>query len=283
MGICFPVSAQIRADRLRAEVEFLSDSLCAGRESGTPGSSAAAFFVFGRFRDRGLSPEVDCFRLPDSGAGHNVIGRVSSSASSRWIIITAYYDGLGTIGGRIYPGADSNASGVAALLELADTLGSVHGPRRNLLFVALDAHNRSRAGADALWSYLSSRRITAGSIDLVVNLDIIGNNLNPVERCWKDYLIALGASRRASSLEACNSGLGLHLYYDYYGSRSFTDLFYRKAGDQKVFLDHGVPCVMFTAGISGHTNKTSDTPETLNYGLLERRVRLIARWIAGMI
>jgi hypothetical protein len=54
------------------------------------------------------------------------------------IIVSAYYDGLGTdLTGRVYPGANDNASGVAAMLELARLMKeSVYQPEKTILFVA---------------------------------------------------------------------------------------------------------------------------------------------------
>ena len=59
--------------------------------------------------------------------------------------------------------------------------------------------------------------------------------------------------------------------------------FYQRAGDQRSYLEAGIPAVMFTSGITEHTNKISDTPETLDYGLLARRIDLIAAWLRAQL
>ena len=65
--------------------------------------------------------------------------------AGKWIVVGAYYDGLGVMGGKTYPGADSNASGVAALIAVANAV------RRDctdgIIFVAFDARSRDFAGA----------------------------------------------------------------------------------------------------------------------------------------
>ncbi|MBR5924737.1 MAG: hypothetical protein IKZ60_04685, partial [Bacteroidales bacterium] len=73
--------------------------------------------------------------------------------------------------------------------------------------------------------------------------------------------------------------LALHLYYNYYGSRSFTDLFYRKVSDHKFFLDRGIPVLMFTSGITMNTNREGDKSETLDYPVFAKRVWLILSWL----
>jgi hypothetical protein len=74
----------------------------------------------------------------------------------------------------------------------------------------------------------------------------------------------------------CNRSTGLHmdLDYTYYGSKNFTDVFYRLS-DQRVFIDNGIPSVLFTSGISMNTNRTRDTAETLDYEVFKKRIFLL--------
>ena len=85
------------------------------------------------------------------------------------------------------------------------------------------------------------------------------------------------------SLENANRGPRLDLGYDYYGSKNFTDLFYRRVSDQRWFLEAGIPAVMFTSGITQHTNQVTDTPATLDYELLRRRIDLISAWLRAQL
>ncbi|MCQ2156219.1 MAG: M28 family peptidase [Bacteroidales bacterium] len=272
-----PVRKESAEAALSNDVRFLCDSLRGGRASGTAEAAEVAILLRQRFLSSGLqvhSPSFAC----TGGHGRNVIG-VRRRGSRRCIVILAHYDGLVLPGGH-YPGADSNASGVAALLSLASSFqSSDSGP--DLVFVALDGHNDSLSGAGALIGQLEALGYSTRDIVLAVNLDILGCNLAPVHKCWSEYIIALGGSRWSGSIVKCNSGLGLHIYYDYYGSRAFTDMFYRRVSDHRPLLERGVPCVMFTSGITMNTNKTSDTPETLNYPLLVRRIELVRRWLAS--
>lgn len=262
---------------LQEEVCFLCDSARLGRRFGDRGVVDAAFYVQREFRQMGLKTSMCHFRSSGK-VGHNVQGLLRSPGSTKYIIVTACMDGVGEYGGKVYPGADANASGVAAMMSLARSLRSAH-PGRNILFVGLDGHSDNCAGAQALWDNLPSLGISKSDIVMVVNLDTMGSNLAPPQRYWKDYLIVLGGARYENSILSCNEGLRLHLYFDYYGSRAFTDMFYRRVGDQSVFVGHGVPAVMVTSGITDNTNKPSDVPSTLSMELLERRVELVRRWI----
>ena len=131
-----PLCAQDRVEALRADVQFFADSLQTGRACGTGGVQAVTFYLLRQLRDLGLRTTVQSF---DAGGrvGHNVVA-VTPGWYRSYIVVGAHFDGLGTLDGKCYPGADSNASGVAALLALARSLtGTAQGPT-GLILVAFD-------------------------------------------------------------------------------------------------------------------------------------------------
>ena len=278
-------SAQVadRETELRAEVEFLCDSLCAGRAFGTAGAQASTLYLLRQLRDAGLRTTVQSFSA-GGRIGHNVVA-VTPGWYRRYIVVGAYFDAIGTLEGRIYPGADANASGVAALLALARELPACCHGEVGLVFVAFDGHAADLAGAAA---FLEQFREQYPAL-LMVNLDQLGSSLAPVRKDRPDYLIALGGAPYRFALESANRSTaagrapGLDLSYDYYGSTAFTEMFYRRVSDQRCFLEAGIPAVMFTSGITGHTNKITDTPATLDYPLLDRRISLISTWLRSQL
>lgn len=244
---------------------------------GSAGCQDVAFYLLRQMRSEGLRTSVQSF-VYGGKAGHNVVG-VTPGWFEEYIVIGAYYDGLGTLGGEFYPGADSNASGVAALLSLARSLPELCTGRTGLIFVAFDGHNASLSGSQ---SFLAKYRFEY-PISRMVNLDILGSSLVPVHEGRGDYLLALGGEQYRFSLENANREDRLDLVYDYYGSGTFTDLFYRKISDQRCFLEAGIPCVMFTSGITMNTNKTSDTVQAIDLPVLEKRIGLIGRWLMSQL
>ena len=262
---------------LRDEVTFLCDSLCAGRGFGSAGAQASTLYLLRQLRDAGLRTTVQSFAA-SGRIGHNVVA-VTPGWFRRYIVVGAYFDALGTLDGRIYPGADANASGVAALLALARELPDACRGEVGLVFVAFDGHAADLSGARA---FLERYRRDYPPV-LMVNLDLLGSSLAPVRAAQPDYLIALGGQPYRSGLEAANRGPRLDLSYDYYGSDAFTDVFYRRVSDQRWFLEAGIPAVMFTSGITRHTNKVTDTPATLDYPLLSRRIDLIHLWLRSQL
>lgn len=291
-------------DKLYREICFLSDSLCGGRATGSAGGNEAAFYIIRRFRQEGLMAfEGNYAKHVFAGGGlvgHNVIGMLPGSRkhpAESYIIVGAHYDHLGILDGRMYPGADSNASGTVAMLTLSDMfsamklLGKTY--RSNIIFVAFDANGMNLAGSQALWRMLEAgeltdpltgEAVTPDKIKLMVNLDQIGSSLSPLSSGRKDYLIMLGNKSlpkdRQSLPALCNTfyETGLEIAHTYYGSEDFTRIFYTLS-DQRPFVENGIPAVLFTSGITMNNNKTIDRPRTLDMGVLRKRIIFIFHWL----
>ncbi len=298
-----PARNVVTESTIRRKVEFLSDSICTGRATGTPGGSEAAFWLVRQFQSLGMLPfggsYVKSFETGNGAIGRNVIGLLPGSRSvhrNSYIIVAAHFDGLGTIDGKMYPGADSNASGVAAMTELAAMfsammkLGKTYN--RNFIFVGLDAKHIGSGGSAALWDVLGSgslkdpvsgRKVTPRNVEMMINLEQIGSTDSPLRPDRKEYMIMLGGHKGTLSYVNMKEDIELDLAFDYYGSREFTDLFYRKVGDQKVFVENGKQAVMFTSGITMNNNKTGDRAETLDYTVMKKRIWLIFHWISRII
>ena len=293
----------LTAEDLRYAVSFLTDSLSAGRGTGTIGSQKVIGWLGENFAACGLRKAgpswYDGFRTPSGRVGHNVMGAYPGTGSG-WVIVMAHFDHIGMLRGALYPGADANASGVASLLSIAKMLrrmsevGRHYG--KSVLFVALDGKEQGLSGSAALWKQLEygmlkdprdGSAIFPKDVALVVNIDQVGSTLSPLHPGRSDYLMMLSdpSDGHRGALESANrvSGLGLDLAFDYYGSRDFTTLFYRRINDQKVFLDHGVPAVMFTSGITFNNNKPTDTAATLDYTILRRRIILIFHYLSRIL
>ena len=298
----------ITTEKLAREVSFLADSICQGRATGTKGAAEAAMWVRRKFQDAGLVDMTGTwtqgFKVNPGHNGRNVIGMLPGSRSipcDRYIIVGAHYDHLGTIKGTMYPGADSNASGTAALLSLAEMFATtkMNGKmwNSNIIFVAFDANGHDLAGSQALWNMIergeltdpvSGGRITKQMISLMVNIDQVGCTMSPLASGRKDYMIMLGNhSLKPSAQEMigfCNRIYAIDMEIDltYYGSKNFTKMFYRLS-DQRVFIDNGIPAVLFTSGITMNTNKTRDTAQTIDLEILRKRIFLMYHWLEKML
>ena len=120
--------------RLREVVETLASPEFGGR-SGAGGEKAAAYLI-DQFRGSSSSRSSTAntsrrsparSRAPCSGRNVGALLRGSDpTLRDQWVIVAAHFDHLGVRGGRLYPGADDNASGVAMMLEVARCV--VQGP-----------------------------------------------------------------------------------------------------------------------------------------------------------
>ena len=297
-----PINADmvLNKEHIRSTVDYLTDPALGGRATGTEGAHKAAYWLEGNFRVLGLQPLGGAWLHgfnTSEGMGRNVIGLIPGSSSpARYVVLMAHYDNLGYLNGTFYPGADANASGVAALLELAAMVGRMNTChkiyRHSLILVALDGKEKNQAGAVELWRQIDSKKlldpvsgqpVSASQISLVVNLDQLGGTSAPLTEGNPRFLMMLSddATAQQSSLEAANrgKGFGLELAYDYYGSKDFTRLFYRRISDQRIFLEHKIPAVMFTSGITLNNNKPTDNADSLDYDVLKDRIRLIFYWL----
>ena len=302
-----PARQLITEEKLEREIGFLSDSLCQGRGTGTSGGASAAFWIYHQFEKAGLRKFGDSyakrFQVNKDMTGHNIVGMLPASSrktSDRYIIVGAHYDHIGMLDGKMYPGADANASGTIAMTSIMEMLSYMQKDGRtygcNIIFVAFDAKEHSMAGSASFWKQIqygllkdpiTGKRVTSDKIEFMVNIDQIGSTLSPLSN-RKDFIIMLGNdSLKPESREMIADvnrfyGLYMDIGLSYYGSENFTKVFYRLS-DQKVFVDNGIPAVFFTSGITMNNNKTYDKASTLNYPVLQKRIYLIYHWIDRMI
>lgn len=262
-----------RERELRDELAFLTDKQNKGRAFGSPELQSVSFYLYRQFKAAGLRTTVQSFAAGGK-VGHNIIG-VTPGWFKEYIVVGAYYDGVGEINGEVYPSADANASGVAVMLSLALSLPKHADGAVGVIFLAMDGHSASMSGAK---SFVEQYKFIY-NIKLMVNLDTMGSSLEPVNPRFPDYIIALGASSYRFALDNANRQTRLDINYDYYGSSNFTNLFYRNISDQKWFLQAGIPAVMFTSGITKHTNKSTDTMDNLDLPMLTKRLLLIETWL----
>jgi Zn-dependent M28 family amino/carboxypeptidase len=179
--------------RLMRELAVLASPEFEGRRTGTPGSLNARPWIVEQFRAAGLAPagmseylQPFTFSTTDRRAllpggrpfrtdysAANVIGRLAGrEPRARLLVVTAHYDHLGIRDGRLYPGADDNASGVVTLLAAARYFRE-HPPRHPMLFAALEGEEQGQRGARAL---LDSPLLDRRAVAMNINLDMVSRS-----------------------------------------------------------------------------------------------------------
>ena len=137
--------------RILEDVKTLASPAFQGRRPGTEGHRKAQALIEARLKSLGLPKLGASYRRPYQAprAGANFAAVVPGTEKpSACIFVTAHYDHLGIRQGRLYPGADDNASGTAAVLALAAHF-KAHPPRHTLVFAFFDDEERGLLGSQA--------------------------------------------------------------------------------------------------------------------------------------
>lgn len=181
--------------QLRIDVVYLASDYLGGRESGTASERLAADYIVKRFGEIGLAPagsngswfqSFDFNFKPnphstdpgESRTGRNVLGYIDNGAD-KTIIIGAHYDhlGMGAFSSRstgepaIHNGADDNASGVAAILRLAEYFVKSGSKSNNYLFMAFSGEELGLYGSK---HFASNPTLDLTKVNYMINLDMVG-------------------------------------------------------------------------------------------------------------
>lgn len=178
-GVAPPKSAESQKN-LRAWIDTLADPALRGRSAGSPENKRVAALLAGAFASFGLRPPRPhgdhCLPFELGGVrDQNVVAHLGRGGGPA-LIVGAHYDSQGVDAqGRVYPGADDNASGVAALLEIARIVSEGKGLQgKDLVFVAFGAEERGILGARA---FVADPTVPLAQVRLMVNLDMVGRPL----------------------------------------------------------------------------------------------------------
>lgn len=240
---------------LMREVRNLAADSMEGRRLGTLGGARARRYLVRRLQDLKLAPLGKSFEHPFD-RGVNLLALIpGTSRPKRYLVLSAHYDGLGVVRGRVYNGADDNASGVAAVLALARELR--RRPLSHSVIVALfDGEEAGLLGAKA---FLAERPVAREAIALEVNLDMVGHSDS-------GELWAVGTARYPALLPALlavrqRAPVRLRLGHDRPGVGGERD--WTSESDQAVFHAAGIPFIYF--GVEDHQDyhRPSDDPDTL--------------------
>lgn len=292
-----------------ADVAHLASLELGGRPTGTPESDSAAAYIARQYERLGLT---GAFRTECNAAGECrasyfqffrvngliaqniavVIPGADSSRRDQYVVVGAHYDHLGRatmemppprIGraplnprnpdaGRIRPGADDNASGTAALLELARRL-TAHPTRLSILLVNFDAEELGLVGSGVFVEHLPVPR---QSIVLMINLDMVGR--------LRDGTLIVDTSAAngvvGALVDTAAAAAGLHtIYSSETAGRS----------DHASFGRFLIPAVSLFTGFHPDYHRASDVAERINVrgielvvDVTEAIVRAVANTSAGV-
>ena len=260
--------------QIQVDVVYLSSNLLEGRETGTKGEALAAAYIVDRFEECGLTKvgpnnswyqpfEFNFKENPhattggEDRTGNNVIGYIDNGATNT-VVIGAHYDHLGmgipmsslhTGDPAIHNGADDNASGVSAMLYLAEKLAKSKAKKNNYLFIGFSGEELGLYGSKYFTEHPS---IELGTINYMLNMDMVGR-LNEertlavygagTSPMWKEKLEELNNER--FKIKTTDSGIG--------------------PSDQTSFYLKDIPVLHFFTGQHSEYHKPSDDSELINF------------------
>ena len=198
----------------------------------------------------------------------NVIGLIKGESDTS-IIISAHYDHLGQVGKIYYPGADDNASGIAAMLELAEEFAQYEHLPYSMVFLATTAEEGGLIGS---LYHTAQSGFDPEKVLCDINIDMISRCDEKLTDCKYLYCIGNDKSKMLDSIVRQADALFPSCSFDY--SENKSDHLSRS--DSYYFDKKGIPTLLFFTGLHKDYHKPTDTMEKINFDILENRVRLIA-------
>jgi hypothetical protein len=208
----------------------------------------------------------------------------NSQLKNEYILVGSHYDHEGVQDGKIYLGADDNASGVSATLNITRAFSELTGherPSRSIIFAFWDAEEKGTLGSKY---FVDHSVVPFQNIKEVFNMDMIGRDASfnfvalhqPIKDENAENKVMIFYSAQAPALKdiaiQSNKNIDLTILYD-------PNVFFTSGSDHMVFHSHHIPIIYYFTGF--HTDYTSigDTPDKINYSKLTRISRHIANFI----
>ena len=203
-----------------------------------------------------------------------------SEKPEEYIIISSHLDHIGVNGeGVVFNGADDDGSGTVAMLEMAEAFKMAadagHGPKRSIIFLHVTGEERGLLGSRYYADYQPLVPLESTVADL--NIDMIGR-IDPKREGDRNYIYLIGSDKLSTDLhnvsEAMNKEFtNIELDYKYNAENDPNRFYYRS--DHYSFAKHNIPVIFYFNGTHPDYHQVSDTPDKVEYDLLENRARLI--------
>lgn len=273
-----------------ATINFLASDELQGREAGFHGSRVTSEYIVSLLQWMGVSPLADSYfqpfdayrkerqkkgRLevhPDSIAKlkqevhqkltmRNVLGMIPGKNTKEYVIVGAHFDHLGIDpvldGDQIYNGADDNASGVSAVLQIARAfLASGQQPERNVIFAFWDGEEKGLLGS----KYFVQTCPFLSQIKGYLNFDMIGRNNKPQQPKQVVYFYTAAHPVFGDWLKEDIRKYGLQLEPDY---RAWENPI--GGSDNGSFAKVGIPIIWYHTDGHPDYHQPSDHADRLNW------------------
>ena len=294
------IADSVDTSRMVDTITYLSSPELKGRPAGSPQNGEVAAYLEGEFRDLGLEPfsalgltglrqdfpvpSSRCFLENQPAADEaltisNVIGVIPGTAQpDRFVIVAANFDGLGVDAetGDYYPGADFNASGAAAVLELARAMVSAgEKPPVTMVFAELNAEECGYFGSRALAEACEMKGMKEAV--KVIDLEGLAAGSGDYMDVWDQNYVK--NQPVVDAVDDASAFLGVALEINGTGAGSASSIFF-------IYHMACVTCDWSWFERTDHPDfhKATDTVDRINQvGLSEStRVAGVAAWLLGI-
>lgn len=191
------------------------------------------------------------------------------------LVISAHYDHIGKNKEEIFNGANDNASGTSAIIEIArvfqEASDNAYKSKRSLLFVAFTGEEKGLFGSRF---FVDNSPVPLTNIVGNLNLDMLGRFDQFHDTT--DYVYLLGTNHLEPKLKIISDSLNqtfTNLYLDY--KYDTPDNFLYRASDQASFVKHGIPAIFYFNGLHKDYHKASDTSEKIDFQAIKRVSQLV--------
>jgi|TARA_B100000768_G_scaffold180780_1_gene201670 hypothetical protein len=194
------------------------------------------------------------------------------------VVISAHLDHEGIKNGKIYNGADDDGSGTVAILEIAQAFKMAEkdgkGPKRSILFLHVTGEEKGLLGSKY---YTENPVYPLANTVCDLNIDMIGRTDNRHKED-PNYVYLIGSDKLSTELhnlsEAVNKKYtNINLDYKYNDENDPNRFYYRS--DHYNFAKYNIPIIFYFNGTHADYHQPTDTPDKINYQLLENRTRLV--------
>lgn len=203
-----------------------------------------------------------------------------SEKPDEYVIVSSHLDHIGmTADGQINNGADDDGSGTVALLEIAEAFKKAsdagNGPKRSIVLLHVTGEEKGLLGSQYYTDIEPLLPLNQTVANL--NIDMIGR-IDPDRNGDRNYIYLIGSDKLSTELhnlsEEINSKYAqLELDYKYNDENDPNRFYYRS--DHYNFAKNNIPIIFYFNGTHEDYHRPGDTPDKINYDLLENRTRLI--------
>ncbi|HUG39620.1 MAG TPA: M28 family peptidase [Longimicrobiales bacterium] len=281
---CPAIDAAAAADLADYTGRYLADDALEGRDAGSAGAACAAEYLAWTFRRIGLAPggpdgtyfqDVPLASVTNphagGGSGRNVLAVLPGTdrRADEYIVVGAHFDHLGRGGmgsldpgsREIHNGADDNASGVAALVRVAERLAVGPRPRRPVLFMAFTGEEDGLLGSS---HWTKDPTVPLEKVVAMINLDMVGrlreNGLVVygvgTAREWTGIVDPLVEAAGIATVSRIPDGYG--------------------ASDQTAFYMHDIPVLHLFTNTHADYHRPSDDWERIDVAGIETVAEIVA-------